>query len=136
MEFQNNLTPCSKEALDYFKEHEKEINTEVMKQIKSGKNELSFTGSNEKQKIMAGFQMVHSVLASIMQVGDTALLSDQLNWAKERLPHEGFDPKHVLNNFKIYFNVLKDVLPKIYADEILPYIKWIIEFQETLIQQA
>ena len=87
---------------------------------------------NLKEKYSKGLQMVGHILESVICVGEKALLLDQLDWGKTRLPHEGISPEQVLENFKIYRATIREVLEEKYSSEILPYLDFLITGQEKI----
>ena len=84
---------------------------------------------NLKEKYSKGLQMLGMVLESVICVGEKALLLDQLDWGKTRLPHEGISPEEVLENLKIYRATIREVLSEKHAETILPYLDFLIAGQ-------
>ena len=85
-----------------------------------------------KEKYDKGLQMVGQILEAVICVGEKALLQDQLDWGKTRLPHEGILPEEVLENLKIYRATIREVLEEKYSLEILPYLDFLITGQDRI----
>lgn len=95
--------------------------------------EVEQHGEEAKAVITEGLEMTSKILESAMAVGETSLLLDQLNWAKDRLPHEGVTMEHVLHRFQIYAEVIDELLPEKNSNEIIPFIKWMNKHIEAMI---
>ena len=82
--------------------------------------------------VLAQEEAVQIALTTTRQV---SLLEDQLTWAMERLPHDGVVPAHILNRLRIYREVVGETLPERHANEIEPYLTWMIARQKELLEE-
>jgi len=89
-------------------------------------------GNTAEEKIRSGLDFTIEVLISVMSLGDVNLLEDQLNWAKDRLPHDGIEPEHIMENMKILAGVINELMTKTDADSIAPYMQWMIKRMERM----
>jgi hypothetical protein len=70
-----------------------------------------------------------------MQVHSAEMLEHQLQWAWDRLPHDGVQHAHLVSRFQIIAQVINSDLPSQNAQEIDPFVQWMIERQNQLIQE-
>ncbi len=70
-----------------------------------------------------------------MTLGEVTFLEDQLNWARDRLPHDGVSMEHLLSRFKIYGEVVKETMSVEHSDEVIKFIDWMIAYQEELVEK-
>jgi hypothetical protein len=92
-------------------------------------------GDTAEEKIRSGLDFTIEVLISVMSLADVNLLEDQLNWAKDRLPHDGIQPDHIMENMKILSGVINELMTETDADSIVPYLEWMIKRMERLDHQ-
>jgi hypothetical protein len=135
MEKDDRIAPISKEALAAFREEKSAITQEVAARSLSREDEVAHHGEEAGRLVTSGIEFTTRMLEAAMTVGEITLLDDQLTWAMERLPHDGVSPQYVLNRFRIYRQVVEDVLPKPHASEITPFLDWMIARQRELIGQ-
>jgi hypothetical protein len=65
-------------------------------------------------------------------VVELPFLEDELLWAKDRLPYDGVMMKHILSRFKIYHDVVNEIIPVKYTNEVNYFIDWMITRQNEL----
>jgi hypothetical protein len=99
---------------------------DIMRYTKS----MEELGSAAEEKIRSGLGFTIEILISVMSLGDKNLLEDQLNWAKDRLPHDGVQPDHIMENMKILAGVINDLMTEKDAESIVPYMEWMIKRME------
>jgi hypothetical protein len=92
-------------------------------------------GSAAEEKIRSGLDFTIEVLISVMSLGDKNLLEDQLTWAKDRLPHDGVQSDHIMENLKLLAGVIKDLMTEKDAESIVPYVEWMIKRMEQVDQE-
>lgn len=118
--------PASEEALKAFHNASQEIIKKVVSESLANKEDVAHHGDEAERIITSGLQFTTSILESAMRVGEASLLKDQIEWAGDRLPHDGVSMAHVARRMNILIEVVKEVLPSRYADEIIPYIQWML----------
>ncbi|MBN2737493.1 MAG: hypothetical protein JXR70_10970 [Spirochaetales bacterium] len=133
MNLPDSLKPCTDKSIEMFKHAADEIIEKAVSITMDSIADAKQMGSDAREKIISGFHMIHYMLESIMIIGDPALMTDQLNWGKDRLSTQGISPHFVLSTLEIYRDIINRVLPGENAVEIIPYIKWMIDYQKLLI---
>jgi len=132
----SDISPVSKEALESYRELSHDIIKEsVLRSLKISDNVIHH-GDQAERMLTVGFEFTARILDAVMSIGELSLLEDQLFWAKDRLPHEGVMMEHVLDNFKIYKDVVNEILPNEHAIEINCYLDWMISLQKELTQNT
>jgi len=84
----------------------------------------------------AGFEFTLKMLDGAASVGDLALLEDQLQWAVQRLPHQGILPEHLYKRFQLLETIMEEVLSEGTWSEFHPYIQWMIARQGQLVDEV
>jgi hypothetical protein len=87
-----------------------------------------------KHMFTAGLDFVLKMLDTVMSLDEPAIIDDQLAWVKQRLPHDGVRPKHIVVLFQILAEVLSDLLPDEYAEQVVPFVQWMLARQRKLMQ--
>lgn len=129
------LPSVSSEAMRAFKASRQAIIDEVVERSMARKDEVAHHGAQARVTLVAGLTFTTDMLETAMGFGEPELLDNQLRWAIDRLPHDGVMPEHVLNRFKIYAQVVTEMLPQSHADEINAFLSWMIERQEQLMEE-
>lgn len=73
-------------------------------------------GDQAERILSAGLEFAPRMLETAMQPHEPRLLDQQLDWAYERLPHDGVVPEHILSRFQIYAEVVGALLPAPHAE--------------------
>jgi hypothetical protein len=94
--------------------------------------EVSQHGEQAERLITAGIEFTTQTLEAVLQLGDPTLMEFQLTWARDRLPHDGVAPAHLLARLRIYAQVVAEMLTAEQAREVNPYLNWMIERQQEL----
>jgi len=129
------LVPVSENAMNAYKNALPAITTKAVKKSMQNKDETEQHGKDAENLLKSGFDFTAQMLESVMQVGDVALLEDQLLWAQSHLVHEKVMPVHILHRFQIYAQVVQEEMDEKYSDEIMPYLNWMIKKLESLISK-
>ncbi len=129
------LDPISSEAMEEFQTYKEDIIKETVHQSLGREEEVQHHGEEAEKLITQGIEFTTKMLESAMLVGEPLLLEDELNWAKDRLPHDGVALEHVLSRFQIYRQVVKDKISPEHAPEIVSYLDWMITQLKTIIQK-
>ncbi len=124
----------SKSALTEYRKLLGQIIEEVVDSIVQDRN-LEGDGRDQIDLLPAGFEFTLKMLDGAASVGDLALLEDQLQWAVQRLPHQGILPEHLLNRFQLLEIIMEEVLSEGTWTEFHPYIQWMIARQRQLVDQ-
>ena len=84
----------------------------------------------------AGLEYTTQMLETVLLLGDPSPMDFQLRWARDRLPHDGVQPEHLLALFRIYREVVTELLAPGPAAEIIRYLDWMIARQQGLMGLA
>jgi hypothetical protein len=131
----NELSPVSLVALTSFQENKDKIIKETVQRSLERVQEVAHHGEIAQELLTAGLDFTTKMIEAALSTGEVALLEDELEWAKDRLPHDGVEMEHVLNRLKIYRDVVNETLPSEYAHEINPFLNWMINYQQTLTEE-
>ncbi len=126
MFFQDDLPAISPQALKAFRAAAPEIIKETMQQSMRCKEDIAQHGDQAESLITAGLGFTTHMLDSVMAFGATALMTDELTWAADRLPHDGVTMQQVTNRLKIYRQIVIDKLSPGDSHEVAEYIDWMI----------
>lgn len=134
---QTFVTPSavSAEALAAFRAASQSIVDRVVVRSLANQDEVVQHGEAAGPLITSGIRFTTQMLEAAMAVGEVALLEDQLAWATDRLPHDGVSSEHVLHRFRIYGEVVQELLPAKYWAEIMPFVDWLIARQQEIMRQ-
>ncbi len=110
------------------------INASVERSLEHS-HELTRLGDQPEQVLMGGFEFMSRMLETAMLLQNTALLDEQLIWGNQRQPHDGVDPAHILHRFKLYAEVVDEILPSPHARVVNQYVSWLITRQQELVDQ-
>jgi hypothetical protein len=128
----NNVSSISPEALESFRKLSDNIIKETVSRSLENKDEVSNHGDQAERILTIGLEFTTKVLDAAMSVGELPFLEDELLWAKDRLPHDGVMMEHILSRFKIYRDVVNEMIPVKYANEVNYFIDWMIARQNEL----
>jgi hypothetical protein len=130
MPSQNDLPAVSQEALKAFRTAAPQIIKECVDRALLDKANVAQHGDQAESLITAGLQFTTRMLDSAMSVGATALLADELAWAKDRLPHDGVSMQQVSSRLTIMREIIFNKLPRAEAREVVSYLDWMLERME------
>ncbi len=131
----NDVVAISSEALKEFQEATPKIIAETVSRSLKCKEDISQHGGDAEKIITSGIEFTSKMLESAMVMGEIPLLEDELSWAKDRLSHDGVEMEHVLKRFKIYKDVINEILSKESAIEVNHFINWMINHQTKIMQR-
>ncbi|NYB52314.1 MAG: hypothetical protein HVN35_07150 [Methanobacteriaceae archaeon] len=132
---ESNLPPVSAEALEAFQAASDDIIKETVKRSLEREDEVIHHGDDAGELITSGITFTTQMLEAAMSMGEIPLLEDELQWAKDRLPHDGVELEHVKVRLQIYRNVVSEKIPAEHSQEINQFIDWMINRQEEIISQ-
>lgn len=130
----NELPPISPEALASFQVNKEFLIKKTVQRSLQREHEVAHLGESAQDLLTAGMQFTTQMLEAAMSMGEVALLEDELEWAQDRLPHDGVEMEHVLNRLKILCDVTRETLPPEQANEINEFIKWMIKHGNYLME--
>jgi hypothetical protein len=126
MQGEDTLKPVDAASLAAFEAAESEIVTRTVRRAVEEADLPAELLAEMTRKFTVGLQMTSEMLRSIMAVGGTELLRDQIEWAERRLPHEGITPEMLRRHFLLYKDVLEGTLEPSHASGIIPYLDYLI----------
>jgi hypothetical protein len=134
MSNENNIPSISKEAMAAFQEAGKKIIKETVFRSIDREDEILQLGNDAEKILTAGLEFTTKMLESAMFMGEIPILEDGLLWAKDKLPADGIEMEHILVRLRIYREVIIETLAREHANEITPFLDWMIKRQDELIQ--
>ncbi|MEW6011375.1 MAG: hypothetical protein AB1604_08785 [Euryarchaeota archaeon] len=133
---QEDFPPVSPEALKSFKENSPRIIKKTVDISMERSKEVEHHGKKARELLSNGMEFTTRMLESAMSLGEVSILEYQLNWACDRLPHDGVALKHILKRLEIYREQIIEALPEEYASEITLYLDWMITWQKEYIKKS
>ncbi|QUH22291.1 hypothetical protein HYG87_00175 [Methanobacterium alkalithermotolerans] len=133
---QDEFPPVSPEALKSFKEHSPDIIKNTVNISMKRSDEVDQHGDQARELLTIGMEFTTRMLESAMSLGEVSILEYQLNWACDRLPHDGVALKHILIRLEIYREQIIEALTEEYASEITLYLDWMITWQKDYIKKS
>ncbi len=124
--------PASPAAVAAFEHACPEIERAVVALALRFPAEVAQHGPAAPQVLSAGLGFLSQMLLAALTVNDVGLLAYQLQWAKDRLPHDGVQPAHLLHRLNLYASAVEAHLPPALAAEINGYVHWLIAEQTRL----
>lgn len=124
--------PVSADALAAFRDAAPEIAEEAVRQALSYPENVAHHGEEAPQLMAEGLRYLSNGLDTALAFHTTSLLADQLRWSKDRLPHHGVEPEHILHNLHLYRTAVAGQLAPDHAAEVNAYVDWMIAFQRRL----
>lgn len=85
----NEPVKVDNESLQFYINTIPELIEKNHAKIFENKEEYKHMGDDAEKKVKTGLEFLGRILQSVIAIGDTTLLSDQLVWAKQRLPLDG-----------------------------------------------
>lgn len=130
----NNIPAISQESMSAFKEASPKIIKETVILSLEREDEVLQLGNDAKEILTAGLKFTTQMLESAMYMGEIPILEDELLWAKDKLPDDGVEMEHILVRLRIYREIIIKNLSLEYVHEIIPFVDWMIERQNELIE--
>lgn len=134
MKNDDELLPVDPASLAAFESAEAEIVDLTVKGALEQANLPAEIEAEMTRKFTEGLRMTSEMLRSIMMVGGTDLLRDQLDWADRRLPHEGITPEMMKRNLLIYREAVERILEPSHSAAIVPYVDYLVREQTRMHQ--
>lgn len=131
-----DLKAVSSETIAVFQRSSQKIINQVVELSLEREDDVVQHGEKAEEIIKAGIEFTTKMLESAMAMGEVLLLEDELQWAKDRLPHDKVNMEHVLERFKIYRDVVDELLPEDNAIEVNSYLNWMIQRQKEIIEDS
>ena len=125
--------PLVTEALAAFRQQHAQIVRRVVGRLLAEPGRFAHLGERAEKILTAGIEFTTRDLETAMQVEAPVLLDEQLDWAHDRLPHDGIDPQRLLENLQIYAEVVAEVLPPAHAEQVNQYVQGMIAKQRKLL---
>ena len=114
----------SQGALAAFRGETSRIIAETASRALSRTDEVAHHGTEAARIITSGIEFTVRMLDATMAAGERAMLEDELQWALDRLPHDGVSPEHMLSRFALLRGVVKERMPPAPAAEVASLIAW------------
>ena len=127
------IAPVSPAALAAFRAASPEIIRETVSRSMAQADDVMQHGADAQKLLTAGLTFTTRMLDAAMSSAEIPMLEDELCWARDRLPHDGVAPEHVLSRLAIYRDVVCSLLPAQHAGEINGYVNWMIMRQRQLL---
>lgn len=109
---EKELPMISKEALTSFQENKQKIIKETVNRSLKRQEEVEHHGQKAREILIAGLGFMTQNLEVAMTLGEVTFLHDQLNWARDRLPHDGYQWNTSSVVFKYIVTWLKKQCPE------------------------
>ncbi|HNR45072.1 MAG TPA: hypothetical protein PLI06_09825 [Methanofastidiosum sp.] len=129
----NELPAISKETLEYFQKSSPDIIKKTVALALKREDEIKHHGKDAPKILTSGMEFTTKMLEAAMSMGEINLLEDEIKWAKDRLPHDGVEMEHIVNRFKIYREVITEILPTENALEVTAYLDLMISKMQKLL---
>lgn len=88
--------------------------------------EVAHLGQQAESVIIGGLTMTSAILESIMAVGDSQLLIDQVHWVQTRLPHDNLMSDHIVHRVRLLEDAFGQLLSADHMTEISPYFHFVV----------
>jgi methanogenic corrinoid protein MtbC1 len=131
---QDEFHAISREALAAFRAAAPRIIRETVTQSMKVTADIKQHGDQAENIITAGMEFTLRMLDSAMAAGETALLADELMWAKDRLAYDGVSLQQVGNRLKLMRKIAIEKMPSEEAGEVTGYIDWMIAKFEAIMK--
>ena len=126
---------CSAAALEAFRARSEAIIAETTKRSLQRLDEIVQHGEQAERLIRAGLGFTTRMLDATMFVGEMSLMTDQLAWSKDRLPHEQVSLSQVVSRLQIYRAVVLEMLEPGFAAEVVGYLDWMIATLNAMLER-
>lgn len=129
------LRPVSEVARTTFQDHRAALVDRTVEASLAFPEQLVDHGDDAREMLTMGLTFTTRSLETAITFGTVDLLADQLQWAMDRLPHDGFAPDHVLHRLQLLREALHETVTAVHAEKISPYIDWMVAEQQRLIDE-
>lgn len=87
---------------------------------------VSQQGADAYHSLAVGLDFTTQALAVAMQLTNTSILDQQLQWANERLPYAGAGAEQLLTRFQLLADVVRETLDVQDAQAVNRYVEYLI----------
>lgn len=136
MTSRTRLQPVDPETLARFLVLEPELVKTTVEQALNTEEAVARHGNDALRLISSGLRFTTTTLAAAMQFGEETLLTDSIDWAMVRLPHDGVLPDHVCSRLSILESAVTAMMDAQHSDQIRPYIRFMIDYMHSLEKRA
>jgi len=129
---QNLPEKISAEALASFRKHTPDLIRRIVELSMRRTDDIAAHGEAAERLVTAGLGWTFKMLDTAMEIGEAAILEQQLDWAKTRLAYDKVEAAHIHNRLEISIAVITDMLDAPYSAEIIPYLELMLAYQKKL----
>jgi len=83
-------------------------------------------GEQAERIVTSGLVFTTRMLEAAMAMGSKIILKDEIEWAQDRLPHDGVDMMQVVCRIKILRRQIINRIQPALASEITAYVDWLL----------
>lgn len=123
-------------AVASFQENRTKINELVVRRLLEEDREFDHLGDRAAQVLATGFEFTSAGIETCLKINDASLLVDQLQWARDRLPHDGISMPRMTENMKVYHQVILEVIPAPQNTEIAAFVQDIISAHQQIMEEG
>jgi len=116
----------SRECLKAFEEASAEAERVAVAQCLEADRPEDTMGPEAEAMLRSGMQFVTRMLRASLQFAAEGVLTDQVQWGRERLPHYGAHVEMVQRNLRRYADALQSIMPGTTYKELAPYVDTLI----------
>lgn len=120
----------SQDAQQAFRKNKTQIIDTLIANLLEKPGAFDHLGDQAEQVLRSGFEFTVNTLDACMQVNDISLLADQLNWAEDRLPHDGISMERMKMNLDSFCLVISEIIPSPLDNEIIGLVQTMIKPQD------
>lgn len=123
-------------ALAEFRKQKVNLTEKTIARLMESKAEFQHFGDQAADIMHAGFGFLNRMLETVLEFDETAILEHQLDWSANRLPHDGVPLSMLLNNIRVYQQVIEEDLTPASSRVIGHRLDWMINRLEELSQNT
>ena len=132
-EMSSTPPPVSAETLAAFRQQAEAITRSTVQKALAFPEQVAHHGEKAAELLFTGLQFTTKGLESAMAFHTMQLIADQMDWARQRLPHDGVTGQHILHHLTLYRDSVTEILSPEQAVEVNKYVDWMITYQQNLI---
>lgn len=87
-------------------------------------------GAKAERILREGMKHTTMALEAAMRFQAPDLLTQQMEWAQARLPHDGIAAIALLENLRLYADVVAEILPPTDGEQVGAYVAYLVRLQE------
>lgn len=119
-------------VLAEFHREKDDLVAKTISQRMESKTEFEHFGGKANDIMTAGFGFLNRMLETVMEFDEFAIMEHQLEWSMNRLPHDGVPASMLLNNMRIYRQVVEENLSPASSREVVRVLDRMIDRLEYL----